>query len=103
MSEDLSVKYYQTNKESLQKKDRERYQCLSKKKKEKKWQYGCTQYKNLPEDEKEKLEEYRKNYDKNEKKHFFCNYKKLSLFRKSRTILKSNDEEYIKSKYLDAF
>ena len=36
MSEDLSVKYYQTNKESLQKKDRERYQCLSKKKKEKK-------------------------------------------------------------------
>ena len=35
MSEDLSVKYYQTNKESLQKKDRERYQCLSKKKKKK--------------------------------------------------------------------
>ena len=35
MSEDLSVKYYQTNKESLQKKDRERYQCLSKKKRKK--------------------------------------------------------------------
>ena len=35
MSEDLSAKYYQTNKESLQKKDRERYQCLSKNKRKK--------------------------------------------------------------------
>ena len=31
------------------------------KKKKKKQQYGCERYKNLPEDEKQKLVEYRKN------------------------------------------
>ena len=35
MSKDLSAKYYQNNKERLQKKARERYQSLSKKKKKK--------------------------------------------------------------------
>ena len=43
------------------KKARERYQNLSKEVKEKKWQYGCEQYKDLPEDEKQKLVEYRQN------------------------------------------
>ena len=36
MSKKLSAKYYQENKERLQKKDRERYQTLSKEQKEKK-------------------------------------------------------------------
>ena len=36
MSKPLSAKYYQENKERLQKKVRERYQNLSKEKKEKK-------------------------------------------------------------------
>ena len=40
MSKDISTKYYQNNKERLQKKTRERYQSLSKEEKEKKQQYG---------------------------------------------------------------
>ena len=60
MLKDSSTKYYQNNKEKLQKKARERYQSLSKEEKQKKQQYGCGQYKNLPEDEKKKLVEYRK-------------------------------------------
>ena len=41
MSKDISTKYYQNNKERLQKKKtRERYQSLSKEEKEKKQQYG---------------------------------------------------------------
>ena len=55
MLKDSSTKYYQNNKEKLQKKARERYQSLSKEEKQKKQQYGCGQYKNLPEDEKKKL------------------------------------------------
>ena len=62
MSKNLSAKYYQENKERLQKKARERYQNLSKEEKEKKQQYGCERYKNLSEDEKQKLVEYRKKY-----------------------------------------
>ena len=59
MSKNLSTKYYQENKEKLQKKACERYQNLSKK--EKKQQYGRKRYKNRSEDEKNKLVEYRKN------------------------------------------
>ena len=55
MSKNLSAKYYQENKERLQKKPRERYQNLSKEEKEKKRQYGRERYKNLSEDEKQKL------------------------------------------------
>ena len=52
ISKILSAKYYQENKERLQKKALERYQNLSREEKEKKWQYvrGC--YKNLSKDEK---------------------------------------------------
>ena len=65
MSKDSPAKYYQNNKDKLQNKARERYQSLSKGEKEKKnQQYGCEQYKNLPEDEKQKLVEYRKEYYK---------------------------------------
>ena len=45
MSKTLSAKYYQENKEGLQKKARERYQNLSKEEKEKKQQYGRDRYK----------------------------------------------------------
>ena len=58
MSKISSAKYYQENKERLQKKARE---SLSKE--GKKRQYACEQYKNLSEDEKQKLE-YRKKYYK---------------------------------------
>ena len=61
MSKDLSVKYYQENKERLQKKARERHQNLSKEEKEKKRQYGRECYKILSKNEKNKLVEYRKN------------------------------------------
>ena len=58
MTKILSAKYYQENKERLQKnKARERYQNLSKKEKEKKQQYGWECYKNLSEDKKNKLAE----------------------------------------------
>ena len=52
MSKNLSAKYYQKNKEKLQKEAFERYQSFCKKEKEKKQQYGCERYKNLSEDEK---------------------------------------------------
>ena len=60
MSKNLSAKFYQENKERLQRKARERYQNLSKD--EKKVQYGCEHYKNFSEHEKQKLVEYRKKY-----------------------------------------
>ena len=62
MSKTLSAKYYQENKESLQKKASERYQNLSKEEKEKKQQYGRQRYKSLSEDDKQKLAEYIKKY-----------------------------------------
>ena len=65
ISKNLSAKYYQENKEILQKIPRSRYQNLSKEEREKKWQYGHELYKNLPEDAKRKLVEYRKNTEKN--------------------------------------
>ena len=55
MSKTLSAKYYQENKERLQKKARERYLNLSKKEKEKKREYVRESYKNLSEDKKQKL------------------------------------------------
>ena len=62
MSKNLSAKYYQENKERLQKKTRKRYQNLSKEEKEKKRQYGRERYKNLSGNEKNKLFECRKKY-----------------------------------------
>ena len=64
MSKNLSAKYYQENKERLQKKALERHQNLSAEEKEKKRQYGRQRYKNLSEDEKNQLVEYRKRYHK---------------------------------------
>ena len=67
ISKDSSAKYYQNNKEILQKKLVKDIKVFIKKKK-KKQQYGCKGYKNLSEDEKQKLLEYRKNYYKMRKK-----------------------------------
>ena len=41
MSENSSAKFYENNKERLQKKASERYQSFSKEEKESKWQYDC--------------------------------------------------------------
>ena len=53
MFKELSAKYYQNNKERLQRK------VLSMRKKKKR-QYGRKQYKNLSENERQRVVEYRK-------------------------------------------
>ena len=60
MSKDSSAKYYHSDKERLQKKFLKDVRVFLRKKKGKKWQYGCERYKNLPEDEKQKLIELQK-------------------------------------------
>ena len=60
MSKNLSAKYYQENKERLQKKLVKNIKIFLKKKKKKKQQYDNECYKNLSQDEKCKLVEYRK-------------------------------------------
>ena len=60
MSKNVSAKYYQENKEKLQKKVVKDIKVFLKKKKKKKRQYGCEHYKNLSENEKNKLVEYKK-------------------------------------------
>ena len=67
---------------------------LVKWRKKQKRQYGCKRYKDLPEDEKQKLGEYRKKSYKIRKKTFYHDFKKVFSFRKSTIILKSNDEEH---------
>ena len=56
MSKNLSLKYFLENKERLQKNIK-----IFLKKKKKKRQYGRERYKNLSEDQKQKVAEYRKN------------------------------------------
>ena len=60
MSKIKSVKYYQNNKGKLQRSACER--CQSPSKEEKKQQYDRERYKNLLEDDKQKLVEKRKKY-----------------------------------------
>ena len=76
MSENLSAKYYQEIKERLYKKLVKDIKIILIKKKKKKRQYGRERYKNLSENEKNKLVEYRKNITKREKM-LYCNYKKV--------------------------
>ena len=64
MPRDSWAKYYQNNKERLQKKP-------MKEEKEKKWHYSCERYKNFSEDGKQKLFEYRKSYIKWEKMPYY--------------------------------
>ena len=61
MSKNLPVKYYQEGKERLQKKLMKDIKIFLKKKKNKKRQYGRERYKNVLEDEKQKLVDYKKN------------------------------------------
>ena len=75
MSEKLSPKYYQKNKEWLQEKAYTRYKNLSKDEKEEKPQYHCEHYKNLSEDEKKVYKEYRKKYKI--RKILYYNHKKV--------------------------
>ena len=67
MSKNLSAKCYQEHKEGLQKKLVKDTKISSKKKKKKAWErserYGFERYKNLSEDEKQKLLEYTKNIE----------------------------------------
>ena len=65
MSKNSSAKYYQENTERLQKKQKK--QSLSKEEKKPR-QYDHEPSKNLPEDKKQKLVEYRKKYYKMRKK-----------------------------------
>ena len=60
MSKNLPTKCYQEIKEILPEKAHKRYQNRSKKKMKKKLQYGREHFKNLSEDENQKLAEYRK-------------------------------------------
>ena len=62
MFKKLSAKYYQVNEKRLQKKLVKDIKIFLKKIKKKKQQCGCEQYKNLPENEKQKLVEYRKKH-----------------------------------------
>ena len=64
MSKNLSAKYYQENKERLQKKKKKKKknQNFSIEEKAKKRQNGRECYKNLLEEQKRKLVEYRKKY-----------------------------------------
>ena len=71
MARNLSAKYHQQNKESLQQKSHERYQNLCKR--NKKQQYCRKRYKDLSEDENNKLVEYKKRYYRMEKKTFVLN------------------------------
>ena len=79
MSKTSSAKYYQDNKERLQKNPWKISVFLKKKKKR---QYGRERYKNLSEDEKRKLIEYRKKYYKMKKIPYYS-YEKLFSFGKN--------------------
>ena len=61
MSKNLSAKYYQENKRTLQKKLVKDIKIFLRKNK-KKPQYGCECFRNLSQDEKQKLVVYRKKY-----------------------------------------
>ena len=95
---DSSAKYYQNNKERLQKKAPERYQSLSKEKEENMWQYGCERYKNLPEDEKQKLVQYRKKYSKMSKTSIIIIIRNYNL-KTCNDLESSFDKECTKAKY----
>ena len=72
IAKNLSAKYYQENKERLQKKLMKDIKIfLKKNKKKKKQQFGCKRYKNLSEDKKQKLVEWENTPFYNYRKHSF--------------------------------
>ena len=62
MSKDLQINIMKKQRKASKKMGSVRYQDLAEKEKDKKWGYGCKQYKNFPEHEKQRLVEYRKKY-----------------------------------------
>ena len=70
MSRNLSAKCYEKNKKMLHKKLARDIKSFLRKKKKKKRQYGHEHYKNISEDEKHKLVEYRKKYYRTRKNAF---------------------------------
>ena len=60
----MSARYYQKNKKRIQKKSSEREQSLTEEEKNKNRECGHERYKNLSEDEKQRLVEYRKDLTK---------------------------------------
>ena len=62
MCKDSSAKYYQNNKERLQEMSLEKYRSFFQRKKPKKLLNGRIIYKNLSENNKQKLVKYRKKY-----------------------------------------
>ena len=85
MSKNVSAKYYQVNKERLEKRARENYQNVSNEEIEKNRKYGRKRFENLSEDEKQNLVEYRKKYYRMRKNAFSELYETI--------ILKNNDLE----------
>lgn len=56
-----SVRYYKKRENMKKNKSRKRHQNLTEEEQKKKWKHGRERYKNLSEDNIEKLVEYRKN------------------------------------------
>ena len=79
MSKNQSAKHYQENKEKLRRNLVKDVKIFLQ---EKKPQYGCERYKNLSEDEKNKLVEYRKKYYKMRKKCLIIIIRKYFDFKK---------------------
>ena len=90
MSKNLSAKYYQENKERLQKKLVKDIKIFLKKTKYQ--QFGRERYKNLSEDEKNKLVEYRNKYYRMRKSTLSCSFIRKSIrnFFPLRLRLKTN-------------
>ena len=88
MSKNLLVRYYQENKERLQKRDRKRYQNLSKEEQEKKQRCGCERYKNLSKYEKQNLVQYRKKILYNTKKDLIIKSNDLKSYFEAINLLK---------------
>ena len=79
MYKNQSAKHYQENKEKLRRNLVKDVKIFLQ---EKKPQYGCERYKNLSEDEKNKLVEYRKKYYKMRKKRLIIIIRKYFDFKK---------------------
>ena len=76
MSKNLSARYYQENKERLQRKACKDIKIFLKKKKKKNQEYDSKRYKNLSEDEKNCLIK-EINITRNEKKHFIITVRNI--------------------------
>ena len=69
--------YYETDKERLREKARDKYRNLSEEDKKKK-EYGKNRYHNMPEEKKQKLKEYQKNIERQRSLNIIMN--KIAFF-----------------------